>query len=38
MATPTLLYRGEYWALNRADKRNEMAEIKFLRKVAGHTL
>jgi hypothetical protein len=39
MATPVLLYGSENWALNRADKKRiEMAEMKFLRKVAGHTL
>jgi hypothetical protein len=39
MATPIHIKAYENLALNRADKtRTDVAEMKFLRKVAGHTL
>jgi riboflavin synthase alpha subunit len=34
-----LVYGGENWALNRSEKRKiERAEMRFLRRVSGHTL
>jgi hypothetical protein len=39
MAVPMLTYASENWAINRSDKRKtELAEMKFLRSVAGYTL
>lgn len=39
MAVPMLTYACENWTLNRSNKRRiEVAEMKFLRSVAGYTL
>jgi hypothetical protein len=36
---PMLMYGSENWTMNRADRRRvEVAEMKFLRYVAGYTL
>ena len=39
MAVPVLMYGSENWSLNRSDKRKiEVAEMRFLRPMAGYTL
>jgi hypothetical protein len=39
MAVPMLIYASENWTIKRSDKRKiELAEMKFLRSVAGYTL
>jgi hypothetical protein len=38
MAVPMLTYESENWTINRSDKKIELAEMKFLRSVAGYTL
>ena len=39
LAVPLLTYSSENWALNRPGRRRiETAEIRFLRRVSGHTL
>ena len=38
-AVPVLMYGSENWSLNRSDKRKiEVAEMRFLRPMAGYTL
>jgi hypothetical protein len=38
MAVPMLMYGSENWAMNKAHRTVEAAEMKFLRYVAGYTL
>ena len=39
LAIPVLMYGSENWFLNRSDKRIiEVAEMRFLRPMAGYTL
>jgi hypothetical protein len=38
MVVPMLMYGSENWAMNRADRTVEAAEMKFLKYFAGYTL
>ncbi|PSN38586.1 hypothetical protein C0J52_26011 [Blattella germanica] len=38
LAVPLLTYGSENWALNRSGRRRIEAEMRFLRRVSGHTL